>query len=125
MNTKHKKKHKEALEKQLDVKRMLTKGNVYQQALRRTAITKVKQRNQNRSVIKKLLKPAYFMTRKKWPVRENFESIIVLLQDLGDEEINNHLKEGSKHATYISVKSGDRCLNCLSSHFEKCLSSHP
>ena len=53
------------------------------------------------------------MTRKKWPVRENFESIIALLQDLGDEEINNHLQEGSKHATYISVKSGDRYLNCF------------
>ena len=39
------------------------------------------------------------MTCKKWAVRENFEDIIALLQDLGDEEINAHLQEGSQHAT--------------------------
>ena len=42
----------------------------------------------------------------------------MLLQDLGDEEMNAHLQEGSQRSTYMSVKSVDNFLKCLSSHFE-------
>ena len=98
-------KRKEALQKQADMKRMLAKGNLYQLAARRSAITKAKPRTQNPPVMKKFLKTAYFMTRKKWAVREDFECITALLEDLGDEEIK-------------CVKLVDSFLKCLNSQFQ-------
>ena len=38
--------HKESVQKQIDVKRMLAKGNIYQQAVRGSAITNAKRRTQ-------------------------------------------------------------------------------
>ena len=55
---------------------MLAKGNIYQQAVRGSAITKAKRRTQNRTV-----------THKKWAVWKNFEEIVELLQNL---EIDAH-----------------------------------
>ena len=66
---------------------MLAKGNIYQQAVRGSAITKAKRRTQNRTVIKKFLKTIYFITHKKWAVWKNFEEIVELLQNL---EIDAH-----------------------------------
>lgn len=90
--------------KQANLERMLAKGKLYQLAARGSAIIKAKPRTQNPPVMKKFLKTAYFMTRKKWAVREDFEDITALLQDLGDEEVK-------------PVKSVDSFLKCLSSHF--------
>ena len=97
---------------------MLAKGNIYQQAERGSAITKGKRRTQNRLVIKKILKTVYVITRKKWAVLENFEEIVELLLELGDEEIDAHLREGNQRATYTSVRSVDSFIKCLSSFFE-------
>lgn len=43
---KNSKGHKESVQKQIDVKRMLAKGNIYQQAVRGSAITNAKRRTQ-------------------------------------------------------------------------------
>ena len=87
------------------MKRMLAKGNLYQLAARGSAIIKAKPRTKNPPVMKKFLKTAYFMTRKKWAVREDFECITALLQDLGGEEIK-------------CVKLVDSFLKCLNSQFQ-------
>ena len=118
---KNSKGHKESLEKQIDIKRMLSKGNIYQQAVRGSAITKAKRSTQNRSVIKKTI---YFITRKKWAVWHNFEEIVELLQEPGDKEIDAHLREGSERATYTSIKPVDSFIKCLGSFFKIGLLSH-
>lgn len=38
------------------------------------------------------------------------------IQDLGDEDIDTHLKEGSQCGTYTSSASADNFLKCLSDH---------
>ena len=60
----------------------------------------------------------YFSARKKWAVQENFEDVIEFLNDLGNQDINDHLKESSSQATYVSTSSTDEFLRCLSDHLE-------
>ena len=69
-------------------------------------------------------KTIYFITRKKWAVQHNFDKIVELLQELGDKEIDAHLREGSEGATYTSVRSVDSFVKCLSSIFKNGLLSH-
>ena len=59
-----------------------------------------------------------FLARKKWAVRESFEEVIEFLNDLGDQDINDHLRESSSRATYVSTASIDQFLRCLSDHLE-------
>ena len=72
----------------------------------------------NRSIIKKFLKTIYFVTHKIWAVQENFEEVVELFQELGDEEINAHLREGNQRATYTSIRSVESFIKCLSSFFK-------
>ena len=58
------------------------------------------------------------MARKKWAVRKDFENVIKFLNDLGDQDINDHLRESSSQATYVSTTSTDEFLHCLSDHLE-------
>ena len=102
----------------MEVKRILSKGNIYKQAVHGSHDVKAKRRIQNRSVIKKFMKTAYFIARKKWAVRENFEDVIDLICELGDEDINIHLREASTRATYTSVRSVDSFIKALSDHLE-------
>ena len=111
-------KHKTALQKRLEVRRVLAKGNVYKQAVRGSQIVKAKRRLQNRSVIKKIMKTVYFIARKKWAVRENFADVIDLVCELGNEDINIHLQEASKRAMYTSVRSVDSFVKTLSDNLE-------
>ena len=60
----------------------------------------------------------YFSACKKWAVRENSEDVIEFLNDLGDQDINDHLRESSSRVTYVSTTSTDEFLRCLSDHLE-------
>ena len=55
---------------------------------------------------------------RKWAVQENSEDVIEFLNDLGDQDINDHLRESSSRATYVSTTSTDEFLCCLSDHLE-------
>ena len=112
------KKHIDAKKKKQELKNLLSKGRIYKQLIdgERQQSRNVKKRN--RRVIKKFLKATYFLARKKWAVRENFRDVIDFLRDLGDQDIDEHLRECSSRATYTSVKSADEFLECLSKHLE-------
>ena len=56
--------------------------------------------------------------QKKWAVRENFDDIVHFICDLGDEDINHHLREGSQRATYTSKISVDSFIKCFSDRLE-------
>ena len=75
-------------------------------------------KKRNRRVIKKFLKATYFLTQKKWAVRENVSDVVDLLRDLGDQDINQHLRERGNHATYKLEALVDEFLKCLSKHLE-------
>ena len=69
-------------------------------------------------MIKKFLKTAYFLARKKWAVRENFQDVIEFIKVLGDEDLSAHLRESSTRATYVSTASTDEFITCLSDFLE-------
>lgn len=49
----------------------------------------------------------YFIARKKWAIRENFSDIVNFLKSLGDADIEEHIRESSTRATYVSTASTD------------------
>ena len=80
---------------------MLWKGSVYKQSLTGVKGQGQKRKRRNRAVIKNFLKTTYFLARKKWAVRENFQDVIEFIKDLGDEDLSAHLQESSTCATYV------------------------
>ena len=65
------------------------------------------------------MKTTYFIARKKWAIRENFSDIVNFLRNLGDVDIEEHLRESSTRATYVSTTSTDEFMKCLSDHLEE------
>ena len=116
---KNSKKHKDSAAKRADVKRTLSRGGIYRQKKRGDLVTKERRKAINCRVIKKFIKTTYFIARKKWAVRENFEDVINFVGNLGDEDISYHLREGSRNGTYTSRNSVDSFLTCLSDYLEK------
>ena len=78
-----------------------------------------KHKRRNRAVIKNFLKTAYFLARKKWVVRENFQDVIEFIKNLGDEDLSAHLRDSSTHATYVSTASTDEFITYLSDFLEE------
>ena len=70
-------------------------------------------------MIKNFLKTTYFLARKKWAVRENFQDVIEFIKDLGDEDFSAHLRESSTRATYLLTVSTDEFITCLSDFLEE------
>ena len=79
----------------------------------------VSTRERNRRVIKKFMKTAYYVAKKKWAVHENFPDTINFLRELPDEDIEKHFQEASTRATYASKKSVDEFIKCLSDYLEE------
>ena len=57
-------------------------------------------------IIKNFLKTS-FSDHKKWAVWENLEDFIEVLNDLGDQDISDHLRKSSSRETYVSTTSTD------------------
>ena len=112
------KQHSEATKKRHECKKMLSKGNIYGQMVKGGLVQKQSTKARNRRVIKKLLKTTYFVVRKNWAVRENFEDIVEFIRDLGDNDISEHLRDSSSRATYTSVATVDEFLKCMSEHLD-------
>ena len=93
---------------------MLKRGNAIAQITNGTNNTALDEKKRNRRVSVKLFKTAYFMTRKKWAVKENFEYVVKLTtQEIGDDEIQKHLNENGKNVTYLSHFSVEKILTNL------------
>ena len=112
------KKHINAMKNKKQLKAVLTKGSIYKQIRNANATHSESTKKRNRCIIKKFLKTTYFIARRKWAVRENFSDFIDFLCDLGDEEINQHLRECSSRATYTSKNTADEFLKILSDYLE-------
>ena len=112
-------KHKTALKQRAEVKAMLHKGSIYSQTVDSAESQSEKQKFRNRVVIKKFLKTAYFLARKKWAVRENFRDVVSFIRDLGDADFTAHLNQSSSRATYVSKFSTDEFIACLSDFLEE------
>ena len=63
---------------------MLKKGNAIAQITKRANNTALDEKERNRKVSIKLFKIAYFMARKKWAAKENFQDLVKLVnQEIG------------------------------------------
>ena len=108
------------MKKRQECKEILTKGNIYKQMYKWQRVRKANIKARNRRVITKFFKTICFVVKKNWAVRENFESIIAFLQnDIGDTDINAHLKDCSSRATCTSVALVDQFLKCLDEILDK------
>lgn len=111
-------KHKAAIRKKHEIKRMLVKGRVYKQMCDGERKQMMSTKERNRRVIKKMLKTSYFVVKKKWALRENFSDIIDFIKDIGDEDITKHLNDCSTRATYTSKTSAEEFVQCISDYLE-------
>ena len=96
------KKHVNALKKQREVRKILTKGTICKQMIDHKKCQTVSTRERKRRVTKKCMKTAYYVAKKIWAVHKNFPETIDFLQELPDEDIEKHFQEASSEATYTS-----------------------
>ena len=72
------------------------KGNMKDRLKRRFMNKKTNEEEENKSVITKFFKITYFLSKKKWAVKNNFSDIVGFLKDVRDKEIVNFLKKAWK-----------------------------
>ena len=112
-------KHKKAISNRREIKLMLSKGNVVRQINKGMENKTAKDRKRNRNLIKKFLKTIYFLARKKWAVKNNFEDILKFIADIGDEDIYHHLKNAPGNMTYTSTTSVEQFLKVIGDYLEE------
>ena len=61
-----------------------------------------KQRQQNRSVLLKLLRSIYFLTKNRIPHTTTFEELVQLQIENGDDLLKQHVEHGPSNAQYTS-----------------------
>ena len=113
-------KHKKAVETEVLVKSVLSKGDILKQQIHLANEAKqISEAEQNRKLLKKFFKVTYFSAKKNRAVKNNFQDEIEFLKDLGDEDISRHLAKSAKNATYTSHYIVDQYIKIISEHFEK------
>ena len=80
-------KHSRAIKNKREVKTLLAKGNVVRQMNKGVETKTIKDIERNRRLIKKFIKTIYFLAKKKWAVKNNFEEVLKFIADIGDEDI--------------------------------------
>ena len=72
------------------------KGNIKDRLKRGFMNKKANEEEENKSVITKFFKITYFLSKKKWTVKNNFSDIVGFLKDVRDKEIVNFFKKAWK-----------------------------
>ena len=78
-----------------------------------------KDRKRNRRMVKKLIKTTYFLARKKWAVKNNFQEVLRFVADVGDEDIALHLEHAPKNASYISTFTAEQILKVIGDYLNQ------
>ncbi|XP_064614032.1 protein FAM200B-like [Liolophura sinensis] len=108
-------KHQNAITQKRAIQAMVSKGNITQQIT--SSLAKQKQTGQarNQRVVEKLIKSTYFIAKKKWAVKQNFQEFVNFIANLGEEDLRWHCQSSAKNATYLSSTSVEEFLcaiNC-------------
>ena len=64
-------------------------------------------------MIKHFIKTIYFLAKKKWAVKNNFEETIEYLANLGVDDILQHINNSPKNCIYISTFSAEQFLKAV------------
>lgn len=114
-------KHLTAIKNKKEVQSMLHRGSVFKQISDAATTQESAHRERNRRLIRKFFITTYFLTRKKWAVKFNFEDVIKYLSDIGDLDIQYHIKNAPKNATYISTSAVEEYLKLIGDHLNSIL----
>ncbi|KAJ8040842.1 52 kDa repressor of the inhibitor of the protein kinase [Holothuria leucospilota] len=77
-----------------------------------------KQREENRTLIKKLLRVVYFLAKQRIAHFTNFEGAVELVVECGDAELQKHMSLAAKNATYISNQMIEEYVQALGTWLE-------
>ena len=77
------------------------------------------ERQQNREFMKKLIRSLYFLVRHRIPHTINFEGIIELQIDNGNEQLKVHSQKSPSNATYLSKATTAELLRSISHTIEQ------
>ena len=78
-----------------------------------------KGRRKNRTFIKKFLKTVYFVAKKKWAVKNNFEDMINFPSDIGVEDIKLHIENAPQNDIYTSITSAEQFLKAIGDYLNE------
>ena len=112
-------KHKKAINKKHALHSMLRKGNIVSQITTGIENSQIEKVQRNRRVISKLIKTVYFMSKKQWPVKNNFYDLIEHIKNLGDVDLIKHFQTMDKNATYVSKFTVDEFVKICSDFIEE------
>ena len=115
----HSEKHVRSGKNKKEVKVMLSKGNVIKQLTKGMENKTEKDRKRNRKTIKKFIKTIYFLAKRKWAVKYNYDELLNFLSDIGDEDITLHLQNAPSNATYISTSSAEQFLKVIGDYLNE------
>ena len=90
----------------------MAKGDIVCQISKRAESKTAKKIKNNQNLIKKFIKRIYFLTKKKWAVKNDFEEAIEYLANLGVDDIFQHIN-AQKNSTYISTFSAEQFLKAV------------
>ena len=111
------KKHKDAVANKKEVKAILSKGNVLKQLQLAMEAGTNAEWKLNRNIVKKLIKTVYFLSRKKWAVKQNFEELKKLINfiafELEDLDLSAHILSAPKNAPYCTTNSVEEFLKLI------------
>ena len=96
------------------MKAILSKGNVLKQLQLGMEARTNTERKYNRKIVKKLIKTVYFLSSKKWAVKQNFEKLIKFTAfELEDPDFSAHILSVPKNATYCKANSVEEFLKLI------------
>ena len=88
------------------MKAILPKGNVLKQLQLGMEARANAERKRNRKIVKKLIKTVYFLSHKKWAVKQNSK-------ELEDPDLSAHILFAPKNATYCTANSAEEFLKLI------------
>ena len=91
----------------------MAKGDIVRQISKGAKSKTAKEIMNNRNLIKKFIKMIYFLAKKKWAVKNNFEETIEYFANLGVDDLFQHINNAPKNSTYISTFIAEQFLKAV------------
>ena len=106
-------KHKSTLALRQNILNMIKKGNVISQMATSLKNSTIETRERNCRVLKKCFSTIYFVARKKWAVKQNFEDLMIHISDIGDTDLQIHFQVMAKNTSYMSKFTVDEIVKIM------------
>ena len=106
-------KHVRAVTQKRNIKKFFVKGDIVRQISKGAESKTAKEIKNNRNLIKKFMKMIYFLAKKKWAVKNNFEETIEYFANLGVDDLFQHINNAPKNSTYISTFIAEQFLKAV------------